>query len=274
LVKDIYHKLLKYAMNLVDVHCHLNHDEYKGILDEVIMRAKVAGIKKIVTSGVNSPSNRAALALAEKYDIVECTLGMYPIDLLSLGPDESGMERQTEAFVLEDEFAFIKKNKDKIVGIGEVGLDYHWTKEHNEQQKKNFQQIIEFVEQIKLPIVIHSRKAELDCVEMLESSKIKKVDMHCFGGRKHLIKKGAELGFYFSIPTNIIKLQHFQTLVGIVPLGQLLTETDGPWLSPYPGKVNESAYVAESIKKIAEIKGMVAEEAANQIFKNYMDFFH
>jgi len=261
-------------MRLVDVHCHLNHDDYKGILDEVITRAKEVGVKAIVTSGVNVPTNRAALALAEKYDIVQCTLGMYPIDLLGVSEDESGMERQLEPFDLDKEFEFVKENKDKILGIGEVGLDYHWDKEKHDEQKKNFQKIIEFVEKIKLPIVIHSRKAEADCVEMLESSKIKKVDLHCFGGRKHLIKKAADLGFYFSIPTNIVKLQHFQTMVEIVPLGQILTETDGPWLSPYPGKVNESAYVLESIKKIAEIKGMVAEETANQVFKNYMDFFH
>ena len=261
-------------MKLVDVHCHLNHDDYKGILDEVIDRAKEAGVKTIVTSGVNVPTNRAALALAEKYDIVECTLGMYPIDLLGLGTDEAGMERQPESFDMDEEFKFIKENKDKIFGIGEVGLDFHWDKEHHDKQKENFQKIIEFVEKIKLPIIIHSRKAELACVEMLESSKIKKVDLHCFGGRKHVIKKGADLGYFFSVPTNIVKLLHFQSLVDIVPLGQILTETDGPLLSPHVGKVNEPAYVVESVQKIAEIKGMVAEEAANQIFKNYMDFFH
>ena len=126
-------------MKLVDIHCHLNHDDYKSILDQVIERAKQAGVKKIITSGVNVPSNRTSLQLAEKYDIVECTLGMYPIDLLGLSPDETGMERQTESFDLDKELEFIKQNKDKILGIGEVGLDYHWDKEHHEQQKKNFQ---------------------------------------------------------------------------------------------------------------------------------------
>ena len=99
------------------------------------------------------------------------------------------------------------------------------------------------------------------------------VDLHCFSGRKHLIKRAAKLGYYFSIPPNIVKAQNFQIIAEIVPLTQLLTETDAPWLSPFPDKVNEPAYVRETIKKIAEIKKLTENEVADQIWKNYQKVF-
>jgi TatD DNase family protein len=97
--------------------------------------------------------------------------------------------------------------------------------------------------------------------------------MHCFSGNKKLITQGCELGYYFSIPPNIVKLQHFQTLVEMVPLTQLLTETDAPWLSPFPDQRNEPAFVFETIKKIAEIKKSSAEKIAEQIWQNYEKVF-
>jgi len=129
------------------------------------------------------------------------------------------------------------------------------------------------VERIKKPIVIHSRKAELECIEMLESSKIKKIVMHSFGGKKSLIKRAADLGFSFSIPPVITRLQHFETLVGMVDISQLLTETDAPYLSPYAGERNEPAFVKETIKKIAEIKNMTEDDVANVIYMNYTNVF-
>jgi TatD DNase family protein len=258
-------------MNLLDIHCHLTHELFKKDLPQVIERAKKAGVKAVVCSGVNHPTNLEVLELAKKYDFVKASLGLYPIDLLGLGPDEVGLTRQLEPINLRKELEFIKGHKREIVAVGECGLDYHWDKNHHEKQKENFQKIIDFVIKLKKPLVVHSRRAELDAFEMLESSSIKKnkVVLHCFEGRKHLLKKAADAGYNFTIPCNIVKLQHFQILVEIADLGQLFTETDAPWLSPFSGKRNEPAFVVGTVKKIAELKKISQEDAAGQIWKNY-----
>jgi TatD DNase family protein len=263
-------------MNLVDVHCHLNHDKFKEDIDEVVNRAKKADVKVIITSGVNVPTNREVLMLAEKYDIVKCSLGIYPIDALNIrieALDEVGLTRQTEPFDVDKELEFIKKNKDKIVGVGECGMDFKYLKEHEKKQRQNFQKVIDTVEKIKKPIIVHSRSAEEACIEMLESSRLKKIIMHSFGGRKSLIKRAADNGYTFSIPPVIKRLQHFETVVSLVNINQLLTETDAPWLSPVAGERNEPKNVIESIKKIAEIKRFTQEETANSIFLNYQRMF-
>jgi len=156
-------------------------------------------------------------------------------------------------------------------------MDFHWAEKEKTlaKQTENFRKIIRFAKKINKPLVIHSRKAELECIDLLEKELPNKeipVDMHCFGGSKKLIKRGADLGFYFSIPPIIVKLEHFQMMAQMVDIKQILTETDAPWLSPFPGKKNEPAYVIETVKKIAEIKGLTVEKTAEQIWKNYLKF--
>lgn len=261
-------------MLLVDIHAHLDHERFKNDLDDVIERAKQAGLKTIITSGVNSATNRLALKIAEKYDIVKASFGLYPIDALAKELElTSGFVRDVNAIDVDSELEWIKKNKDKCIAVGECGLDYHWVTGKEKEQKKVFQKVIDTVEKINKPIIVHSRKAELDAVEMLESSKIKNVVMHCFSAKKSVIKRAADNGWSFSIPPIITRLQHFQTLVGMVDLSQLLTETDSPYLSPYPGERNEPAFVKETIKKIAEIKGMTEEDVAGNIWMNYTNVF-
>lgn len=262
-------------MNLVDVHCHLTHEKFKDDLNTVIETAKKEGVKAIVCSGVNTPTNREVLALSKKFPLVKASLGIYPIDALGLPQDESGLSRQLSPIDVDEELAFIAKNKDSIISVGEAGLDFKFANKEDQikKQKENFQKVIDCCEKIKKPLVVHSRRAEKECVEMLESSKLRKVDLHCFEGNKKVIQKAADLGFYFSIPPVIVRLQHFQTLVGMVNINQLLTETDAPWLSPVPGVRNEPHFVLESVKKIAEIKGFTVEETANNVFLNYKRLF-
>ncbi len=260
-------------MNLVDVHCHLNHAVFKDKLDQIIDNAKSKGVKAIITSGTNPSSNLECLKLAEKYSIVKCSFGFYPTDLLGLGPDESGIAAHKGDIDLDEEFKFIKKNQDKIIAVGEVGLDFKVVKDKNKEQMDNFQKIIELTKRLNKPIVIHSRNAEEECINLLESNSMKRVLMHCFSGRKSLIKRASDLGYYFSIPPVIARLQHFQTLVDMVPLQQLLTETDAPWLSHIQGVTNEPAFVVHSISRIAEIKKLTLEEASNIVFLNYKNLF-
>ena len=263
-------------MMLVDVHAHLYSIKFKGKLDEVIDRARRAGVKHIITSGVNEVTNRKILEIADKYDIVHPSFGIYPIDALAKeikSGEAADFPPDTKAFDISRELEWIAENKDKTIAVGECGLDFNYGKEYEKEQKENFQKVIEMVEKINKPIIVHTRKAELDCVEMLESSKIKNIIMHCFCGRKHLVKRIADNGWSFSIPPIIVRLQQFQIMAEIVNISQILTETDSPYLSPYPNKINEPAYVAETIKKISEIKGMTKEDTAQNIFMNYQKIF-
>jgi TatD DNase family protein len=126
-----------------------------------------------------------------------------------------------------------------------------------------------------VPVIIHSRKAELETIDFLEQNNMKgrKVIMHCFSGRKHLVKRIIDNGWLFSIPCNIIRSEQFQNIVKDSPMSQLLTETDAPYLSPIPGKRNDSRNIAYTIKKIAELKGLSEEDTANIIFQNYQRVF-
>ena len=263
-------------MILVDDHCHLTHELYKEELDAVLDRARNAGVKAIVCSGVNVPTNREVLALAKKYaPLVRCSLGIYPVDALDIAPDATGLSRQVEHFNVDDELAFIKKNRDHIAGIGEAGLDYHWVKDPELQKKEreNFAKVIALAEEIDKPLIVHTRDAEADCIAMLESSNVKHVVLHCFTGRKHIVKKAVDLGYYFSIPAVIEKLQHFKMVAEMANINQLLSETDGPWLSPVAGKHNEPANVIYTVRNIAKIKGFDEEETANNIWLNFQRVF-
>lgn len=266
-------------MNLIDTHCHLTHAYFKDKLDAVLKRAEKAGLKALVVSGVNPPANREVLALAKKHPkLIKASLGIYPIDALGIQPEGVGMVHHKGPIDLEKEFKFIEENKKDVHCIGEVGMDFHWADKDKtyQQQADNFRKIIRFAIKIKKPLVIHSRKAEAECLQILEeeirNNEIP-VIQHCFSGRKALMTKGAELGHYFSIPPCIVKSFNFQTLVKKVPLTQLLTETDSPWLSPYKEQMNEPAFVTESIKQIALVKELSEKEVADQIWKNYQKIF-
>lgn len=239
-------------MLLVDVHCHL---DYFHNLTKIIEEAKKVGIKTIISNGINPHSNRATLDIAEKYDIVKASLGIHPTEL---------------DINIEAELDFIKKQKDKIIAIGEIGLDY--TKDNNKKQKQVFQSLIELAERIQKPVIVHSRRAEQDCIETLESSKLRCI-LHCFSGNFKLVKYAVDLGYYFSIPTNITYSKHFQLLVEKVPINLLLTETDAPYLSPIKGEKNEPKNIIYVIKKIAQIKNLTEEETANNIFLNFNSLF-
>ena len=268
------------SLNLVDVHCHINHAYFKDKLDGVLQRAQVAGVKAILVSGVNPLANREVLELVKEYpQILKASLGIYPIDALGLAEGETGLPRQKGLINLEKEFEFMEKNLKDVTAIGEVGMDFHWADKEKtlQQQVDNFRKIIRFAVRVKKPMVIHSRKAEQECVDILsEEIKNRQIPVinHCFSGKKKIILQAAALGHYFSIPANIVKSSQFQEMVKIVPLRQLLTETDAPWLSPYSEEKSEPAFVMESIKMIARIKNISEEEAAEEVWKNYQNIFN
>ena len=263
-------------MILTDDHCHLTHELYKPDFEAMLERARKCGVAAIICSGVNSPTNREVLALAKKYaPLVRCSLGFHPVDAVNKSEGETGLAKQEGLFDLDAELAFIKKNKAHISAIGEVGLDFHWVKDKatQELEKKNFLAAIELAEQIKKPLVVHTRDAEAEAIEMLASSNVKNVVLHCFTGRKSVVKHAIDSGYYFSIPAIIEKLQHFKMIAEMASINQLLSETDGPCLSPIPGKHNEPANVIYTVRNIAKVKGFDEEEVANNIWMNFQKVF-
>jgi TatD DNase family protein len=263
-------------MELIDVHCHLDDNRLRSRLDEVIESFRKAGGKFIITSGVNPHTNREVLEIASKYsDVIKVSFGIYPID--SIAKDIKGSlsddMRQIEEFDVDEELKWIEDNKEKCVAVGEVGLDYKVVEGFEKEQREVFSKVIELAKKIDKPLIIHSRKAEADAIDMMEEAGCKRVLMHCFNGKKSLIRRARDLGWSFSVPAVITRLEHFRMLVDMVPIEQLVTETDAPYLSPVVGEVNESKNVAVTVKEIAKIKGMDYREVAEKLFDNAKKLF-
>ncbi len=257
---------------LVDIHCHLDHMQFRNDIDSVIANAKQDGVKAIITSGINPETNRIALGLAVKYDIVKCSLGIYPPDALQAEIESGSYPMKENRFDIDAEIKFLKENKESFAAVGEVGLDYANCKD-KEMQISVFKKMIKLAKELDKPVIIHSRKAEEDCINILEESDIKNVILHCFCGNKKLVERAIKLGYYFSIPCNIVRAYNFQEIVKKTDINHIFTETDAPYLSPFKGVRNEPRFVIETIKKIAELKGMDVEEVKKNIFMNYKSVF-
>ncbi|MBR9677459.1 TatD family hydrolase [Candidatus Woesearchaeota archaeon] len=258
---------------LVDVHAHLDHKQYTTDLDDVIKRSIDKGLKLIIANGVNPPSNRQVLQITKKYEIVKAALGLYPIDALNCEGESSGFSRTTTPVNVEEELEFIKSQKDNIVALGEVGLDYYWVKDKQKEMINVFNKIISLSQKIKKPMIVHSRKAELDTIETLESASAKNVIMHCFSGKKKYNKRIIDNGWYFTIPTNVERALHFHSIINEAPITKLLTETDAPYLCPIKDQRNEPWQVQTTIKKIAELKGLDEKEVSLNIYNNTQKLF-
>ncbi|MBT4576923.1 TatD family hydrolase [Candidatus Woesearchaeota archaeon] len=249
---------------LVDVHCHLYFPQFEKDFEEVIKRAESVGLVSIINAGTDHDSNVTVLGLSKKYKIINATLGLYPTEALEISDEE-----------LDKELDFIKSHKDNIVGIGEVGLDFQLTTEPEQREKqiKVFKKLITELKPLNKTFVIHSRKAEKQCIEILEELEVKKVNFHCFSGNFKLAKRIEQNNWTMSIPANIGKSEHFQGIVKQTSINNLLTETDSPFLSPVGEERSEPSFVKQTIKKIAEIKDMDVKEVTNNIFLNYQKSF-
>jgi TatD DNase family protein len=243
----------------IDVHCHL---EMCKDIDKCVKRAVNEGVEIILTQGTNVETNRNALELAQKYDNVKACLGIYPIDALKMSDKE-----------IDKEIEFIRKNNDKIVGIGEVGIDFKEDNDNHERQKKTFRKFVDLSMKLDKPIIIHSRKAELECIEILEDMKAKKVIMHCFCGKRKLVERILKNNWFITIPTSVKNGQQFQDNVNIADIKQIFCETDSPFLHPDKKDNNEPANVVVSYEKIGEIKKINVKEVRDKIFENYKKLF-
>jgi TatD DNase family protein len=242
---------------IIDVHCHLDICEKP---EEIVKEADKQEIT-IVTNGINSETNRQTLEFVKKYKNVKACIGLYPIEALKLTDSE-----------IENILANIRKNATNIWGIGEIGLDYKesTSEEEHARQIEVFRKFVQLSIELNKSVTIHSRKAEEECINILQEMGAKKVIMHCFCGKMNLVKRIIENGWFMSIPTSVNNSEHFQKVIELVPIEQLLCETDSPYLHPEKKWPNSSLNVIVSYKKIAQIKKLDIKEVQRQIEENFI----
>jgi TatD DNase family protein len=258
---------------IYDIHCHLDLYEDEEEVKEVVKNAIKNEVKCMITNSVDISSCEKNLEYAKKYkDIVRLAVGFYPKDALDRESEDIDIKIKRKSETFSDLKKFVIKNKKDIIALGETGLDLYNGKDI-EEQKKLLKQELKLAEDLDIPIILHSRKAEAEIVEFAKDFKCKRV-LHCFSGKFSLIKKAVEYGYYFSIPTNIVRLEHFKNMVKEVPKNRILTETDAPFLSPYKEKKNEPAFVHETIKEIKKIWNLTGRETEEILWKNFKEVFN
>lgn len=251
---------------LTDTHTHLNAEQFDEDRTEAINRAQEAGVTRIVNIGINREYIPSSIALAEQYDFIYTTVGWHPVDAIDMMPgDLEWLEELSK--------------HEKVVAIGEIGLDYHWDKSPKDVQQRVFREQIRLARKVGLPIAIHNRDAHHDVLQILKEEKAAEVGgiMHCFSGSWGTAKQCIDMNFHISFggPVTFKNAKQPKEVLAQVPLDRLLLETDSPYLTPHPyrGKRNETAYVRLVAETAAEIRGMSLEAIAEVTTANAIRLF-
>ena len=246
---------------LVDTHCHMFKEYYQDI-DEVIARAYDNGLGMIIVNGYDKKSNEEVLELVKKYDIVYGALGIQP-------------EYAVDAS--EEDFKFIEEhiNDDKILAIGEIGLDYHYDID-KDRQKEVFKRQLDIARKYNKPVIVHSRECIQDTYDILKVSNVVGI-MHCYSGSVEMAREFIKIGFYLGIG-GVSTFKNTSRLVDVIkeiPMEYIVLETDSPYLSPEPyrGKRNEPINVGVILQKICDIKGLEYKQASDVTTKNVLRLF-
>jgi len=249
---------------LVDTHCHLDFPEFDRDREEVIRRAKEQGISYIVNIGSSLLGSIKSVELARAYDCIYATAGIHP--------HEADSFNQDMRVVLEG-----LAKKEKVVAIGEIGLDYFKNYSKAENQRELFLSLLKLVQALNLPVVVHSRQATADTLKMLKEVMPVGAVLHCFSGDNGFLKACLDLGFSISFTCNLTykKAEDLRKMAKLVPLEKLLLETDAPFLSPegFRGKRNEPSQIKLLAKYVAAIKGVTEEKIAEATSANAKNFF-
>jgi TatD DNase family protein len=252
---------------LIDSHCHLDFQDFAPERDAVVARAQAAGLARMITISTRVDAFASISAIADAYEPVYCTVGTHPLEA-SRDPEVSVEQLIAHA------------SHPKCVGLGEAGLDYHYDVAPRDVAHRVFRTHIEAARQTGLPLVIHSRDADDDMAAILADEMGKgafKALLHCFTSSAKLAEAGIELGLSisFSGVLTFKKSDELRAIAGKVPLDRLLVETDAPFLAPQPfrGKRNEPAYVVETAKVLADVKGISEAEIAAVTTANVLRLF-
>ena len=249
---------------MIDIHAHYDDDAFDADRDELLTQLfNEKGVNKIINAGCNIETSLFAIQLAEKYENIYATVGFHPSDVDKFN-DES-FEKMKELI-----------KHEKVVAIGEIGLDYHWVSDNKDLQKSVFRKQLELAIEANLPVVIHERDAVADCLEIVLDYNVKGV-FHAFSGSKETAKILIDKGWYISFPGTVTfkNAKHPVENAAYLPEDRILTETDSPYLTAHPfrGKRNDSSYMRYTLEKIAEIRGTsfehierITEENAKRLF--------
>jgi TatD DNase family protein len=255
----------------VDSHAHIDGEEFDADRDEVVARARAAGVRSILNVGTGDPHGgnfERAAALAEKYEDVYAAAGVHPHDA------------RLYNYTAERRLLEVLRGSERMVALGEIGLDYHYDNSPREVQREVFARQLRLAREEGLPVIIHSREADEETAEILrrelDGSGTKGV-MHCFGGGASLAEAALALGFCISFAGNVTfkKAEALREVAAVVPLERLLVETDCPYLAPVPhrGRRNEPAYVVETARFLAELRGVRPEELGRATSENFARLF-
>ena len=263
---------------LIDSHCHLDGEAFDADRDDVVARAMAAGVAAMLNVGTGDPHSddfRKAVAVAEKYENVYASVGVHPHDA-KLYDDKA-----------ENHLVDLARSEN-VIAWGEIGLDYYYDHSPRDVQREVFRRQINTAKQLGLPIIVHSRDANEDTVEILKDEYSQKPDsngglndsagiMHCFGGTPEMAKALMSIGFLISFAGNVTfkKAESLRDAARVVTLDKLLVETDCPFLTPEPnrGKRNEPSFVVHTAKFLAELYRMEFELLAKQTTDNFRELF-
>ncbi len=246
---------------MIDTHCHLENEQFDKDLDSVVGRAQAAGVQAIITSALGNDIDKGLKIAAKFPNYVFLTAGIAPAE------------------IAEDYMAHLDKieaNISKIVGVGEVGLDFYWVRDHETRdlQREAFRKAIQLAKKHKLPVVVHSRSAGRYALEILNEEEAEKVQLHAFDGAVRHAADAIINGWMFSIPISVLYAPQKQDLVKELPIDNLLLETDSPVIAPERGKRNEPANIHLAAEKIAELKKMDVSTVVEVTDRNAKKLFN
>ncbi len=262
-------------MQFFDSHCHLDDERFNEDRKKLIEEIKEAGITKFVSAGYSVESSKKGVELSKEYNYIYTTCGISPNDIPQT--EEELWKNIDKINVLVEENLTDKK----ILAIGEIGLDYYWEKDlkRRELQRQAFIKQIQMANTFKLPIVIHTREAVMDTLEILKENKVNKAGVfHCCPLNRELVKEALKLGFYISFagPVTFKNSKNANEIIEMVPNDKMLIETDSPYLAPEPvrGTRNDPRNVKFVAQKIADVKKMPLEEIARITYENTRKIFN
>ncbi|MCF6459462.1 TatD family hydrolase [Clostridium sp. Cult3] len=251
---------------LIDSHAHLDDTRFDKDRDELIKSLKDVGVDLVINPGADLQSSIKSVSLSEQYDNIYAAVGIHPHSAKEM--DESTLE-VLKSFT----------NREKVVAIGEIGLDYYYDNSPRDIQKHRFIEQLDLAKEVDLPVIIHSRDAAGDTFDILKSAQdgsLKGV-LHCYSGSVEMALEYIKLGFYISIagPVTFKNARIVKEVAKTVPMDRLLIETDSPYLTPEPyrGKRNEPVYVRQVAGTIAELRGISFEEVATKTSENTKKLF-
>ncbi|MDT7542881.1 MAG: TatD DNase family protein [Acidobacteriota bacterium] len=255
----------------IDSHAHIDGEAFDADRAEVVERARDAGVRAILTVGTGDPHAgelERAIETAEKFEGVYAAAGVHPHDAKLF--DDAAEERLTK----------LARSSSRMVAWGEIGLDYHYDHSPREVQREVFRRQLHLAREAALPVIVHSREADEDTIEILESEwqgAARAGVLHCFGGSQWMAERALSLGFYVSFAGNVTfkNAEPLREVARTIPLDRLLIETDCPFLAPMPlrGRRNEPAFVVETARRLAELRAETIEEIGRVTSENFSKLF-